>query len=59
MHAKLGLVMVLLIYHFMCWRHLVALREQRNAMSHVYFRYFNEFPVLLLIAVVILVVVKP
>ena len=59
MHAKLGLVVILLVYHIMCWRHLVSLREQRNTRSHVYFRYFNEFPVLLLIAIVILVVVKP
>ena len=59
MHAKLGLVAMLGVYHFFCWRFLLALRDDSNIRSHVFFRYFNEFPVLLLVAIVILVVVKP
>ena len=59
MHAKLTLVLVLLAYHFQCWRHLLQLRQDRNRRGHVYYRWFNEFPVLLLVAIVILVVVKP
>ena len=59
MHAKLALVAVLLGYHFYCG-HLVRLfREDRNTRSHVFYRFFNEFPVLLLIAIIILAVVRP
>ncbi len=59
MQAKLALVAMLLVYHGMCWAHMVALRDGRNRRGHVFFRLFNEFPVLLLIAIVILIVVKP
>jgi putative membrane protein len=59
MHAKLVVVAGLIAYHIECGRILAAF--QRNAMprSHVWFRWFNEIPVLLLLAAVILVVVKP
>jgi putative membrane protein len=59
MHAKLLLVAVLLVFHFMCWQHLKNFRDDRNTRDHVYFRWFNEVPTVVLIAVVILVVVKP
>lgn len=59
MHAKLLLVAVLLVFHFMCWQHLKNFRDDRNTRDHVYFRWFNELPTVVLIAVVILVVVKP
>lgn len=59
MHAKLALVAVLAVYHLMCWRYLRLFRADANRHSHVFYRWFNEFPVLLLVAIVILVVVKP
>jgi protoporphyrinogen IX oxidase len=59
LHVKLLLAVVLVVYHIWCWRLLVMFREDRNRHSHVYFRWFNEFPVLLLVAMVVLVVVKP
>jgi len=59
LHAKLALVLVLIVYHLWCGRLLRDFREERNRRSHVWFRWFNEFPVLLLVAIVILVVVKP
>jgi putative membrane protein len=59
LHAKLVLVLALIAYHAWCWRLLVAFREDRNRHSHVWYRWFNEAPVLVLVAVVILVVVKP
>jgi len=59
LHAKTALVMLLAGYHLYCG-HLVKLFAQdRNTRSHVWFRFFNEVPVLVLIAVVILVTVKP
>jgi putative membrane protein len=59
LHAKLTLVIVLIGYHHYCGRLLKQFRAQQNRHSHVWFRWFNEVPVLLLVAVVILVVTKP
>lgn len=59
MHGKLALVLVLIGYHGLCWKYLLAFRDDINQKSHRFYRYFNEFPVLLLVGIVILVVVKP
>lgn len=59
LHAKLALVAVLLVYHVYCGKLLVAFKHDQNRHSHVFYRWLNEFPVLILFAVVILVVVKP
>ncbi len=59
MHAKLFLVVLLLVYHHMCGRFLKAFREDRNRHSHVYFRWFNEVPVIFLVGICILVVIRP
>ena len=59
MHAKLLLVVVLIAYHFYCGKLVKDFRLNRNRHNHIYFRWFNELPVFLLAAVVILVVVKP
>lgn len=59
MHAKLTLVVLLLVYHHLCARYLRAFREDRNRHTHVFYRWFNEAPVLILVGIVILVVVKP
>lgn len=59
LHVKLALVTVLLIYHMYCGKLLRDFRDNRNRHGHVFYRWFNEFPVLILVAVVILVVVKP
>lgn len=59
MHAKLALVALLIVYHFWCGRLLRQLRDDVSTHSHRYFRVFNELPVLILFAVVILAVVRP
>jgi protoporphyrinogen IX oxidase len=59
LHAKLALVVVLVAYHAWCGKLMLDFRAGRNARSHVWFRWFNEFPVVVLVASVILVVVKP
>lgn len=59
LHAKLALVAVLVLYHVYCGKLLLDFKHDRNRHSHVYYRWFNEFPVVILIAIVILVVVKP
>jgi putative membrane protein len=59
LHAKTALVALLVIYHFWCGHLLKQFAAGVNAYSHVWFRFFNEVPVLVLAAVVILAVVKP
>ena len=56
---KAGLVLLLIGYHHMCLSHMKRLAEDRNDKTHVYFRVFNEVPVLFLVGIVILVIVKP
>jgi len=59
LHIKLALVAALVAYHFYCGRIIRELADGRNQRSHVWFRWFNELPVVVLMVVVILVVVKP
>ncbi len=59
LHAKIALVAILAGYHLWCWRLMRDFAEERNRKSHVWFRWFNEFPVLVLFATVFLVVFKP
>lgn len=59
MHAKLTLVVLLVGYHHVCGAMYKRLARGENTRSNVFYRWFNEAPVLLLIAIVILVVVKP
>lgn len=59
LHAKLVLVVLLIGYHHACSSLLRKFEQNRNMRSHVWFRWFNEIPTLILLATVILVVVKP
>ena len=59
MHAKLSLVAVLIAYHIYLGRLLADFSHDRNRHGHVFYRWLNEFPVLILIGVVILVEVQP
>jgi protoporphyrinogen IX oxidase len=59
LRAKLLLVALLVGYHFWCYRLMLALRAGVNPHSQRWYRWFNEAPGLLLLAIVILAVVKP
>jgi putative membrane protein len=59
MHAKLTLVLLLIAYHLYCGKLLKDFQANKNTRSHVWYRWFNEVPVIVLTLVVILVVVKP
>lgn len=59
MHAKLALVVLLVGYHHYCGRLLKQFTAGQVTRSHVWFRWFNEMPVLVMFAVVFLVVLKP
>lgn len=59
MHAKLALVVLLVGYHIYCGHLVKVFAADQNTRSHKFYRVFNELPVLVLMAVTILVVVKP
>lgn len=56
---KLGLVAALIGYHLYCLKLVRMFRNDQNTRSHIFYRWFNEFPALILIAVVLLAVLKP
>ena len=59
LHAKLLLVFGLIIYYIYCGKIMRDFKSGQNKRSHVWFRWFNEVPVILLLVITILVVVKP
>ncbi len=59
LHLKTALVALLAGYHWHCGQLLTAFKNGRCDKSHVWFRFYNELPVLVLLAVIFLVVLKP
>lgn len=59
LHIKLFCVLLLVIYHIICGKLLFDFKHDRNKHSHIWYRWFNEIPVILLTAIVILAVVRP
>ena len=59
MQLKLIGVAALIIYHLQCGRYVKAINDNSDSHSHVFFRFFNEIPVIFLFTIVILAVLKP
>ncbi len=59
LYIKAVLVALLVIYHLYCGKLLDNFREEKNTRSHIFYRWFNEIPVLFLVVIVVLVVVRP
>jgi putative membrane protein len=59
MHAKLLVVLLILGYHHGCGRLLKKFEAGVNTRGHVFYRWFNEVPVILMTVAIVLVVVKP
>ncbi|MFK7815908.1 MAG: protoporphyrinogen oxidase HemJ [Gammaproteobacteria bacterium] len=59
LYVKLLLIALLIMYHLWCGRIVNTFANDTNTKSHVWYRWFNEAPVIALFAIVILVVVKP
>lgn len=59
LHIKLCLLVVLVAYHLHCGKLLMDFKHDRNQHSHVFYRWYNEFPVLILVAIVLLATIKP
>jgi putative membrane protein len=59
LHAKMVLVGVLVAYHLYCGKLLIDFRHDRNRHGHVFYRWLNEIPVLILVAIILLVELQP
>jgi putative membrane protein len=59
LHLKFALVFILVIYHLYCGYLRTQFARDQNKHSHIFYRYLNEFPVLILIAIVLLTILKP
>ncbi|MEY3899613.1 MAG: hypothetical protein RI962_768 [Pseudomonadota bacterium] len=59
MHVKLIIVLLLIAYHHLCKRLLSTFERGENTRSHIWYRWFNEIPVIGMIIAVVLVVLKP
>ncbi|TLX47567.1 TIGR00701 family protein [Pseudoalteromonas phenolica] len=59
LHYKFVLVIILYIYHGYCFKLLADFKHDRNTRSDRFYRIFNEFPVLLLLAIIMLAILKP
>jgi putative membrane protein len=59
LHAKLLLVGLLVVYHIWCGKLLMDFKHDRNRHSHQWYRWFNEVPVLFLVAFILLATLKP
>ena len=59
LYAKLALVAVLVVYHGYCGKLMIDFRHDRNRHGHVFYRWLNELPVVVLIAIILLVELQP
>jgi putative membrane protein len=59
LHAKLFIVLLLVIYHLACGKFLFAFKHDRNIRGDLFYRWFNEIPTAMLVLITILAIVKP
>ena len=59
LHIKLILALILYLYMGVCWKYVRDFKHDRNRHTHIFYRWFNEIPSVILIVIVILVMVKP
>ena len=59
LHVKLALIVLLLVYHVWCGKLLLDFKYDRNTRSHIWYRWFNEVPVLFLFIIILLASLKP
>jgi protoporphyrinogen IX oxidase len=56
---KLICIFLLVVYHIYCGKLMIDFKHDSNVHSHIWYRWFNELPVFILVAIIILAVVKP
>jgi protoporphyrinogen IX oxidase len=59
LQAKLILILIMLAYHAYCGKILKTFKQDNNTRKHIFYRWFNEIPVLFLVAIILLAVIKP
>src|SRR5258708_24918088 len=59
LYAKMALVAVLVVYHIYCGKLMIDFKRDRKRRGHVFYRWLNELPVVVLIAIILLVELQP
>ncbi|MBN1378242.1 MAG: protoporphyrinogen oxidase HemJ [Gammaproteobacteria bacterium] len=59
LHIKLGLILLLIVYHIWCGKLLIDFRKNKNRHSHIWYRWFNEVPAVFLVTIILLATLKP
>ena len=59
LHAKMALVIILVVYHVYCGKLMIDFRRDCNRHGHLFYRWLNELPVILLVAIILLVELQP
>lgn len=59
LHIKITFVLILVVYHAYCFKLLKTFKEDKNTRSSKFYRFFNEAPVIILLAIIILVYIRP
>ncbi|MEZ5584744.1 MAG: CopD family protein [Candidatus Competibacteraceae bacterium] len=59
LHTKLLLLLLMVAYHVWCGKLMLDFKHDRNRRSHVWYRWFNEVPVIFLIGIILLAELKP
>ncbi len=59
LHVKILLVLALIAYHVLCGKYMLDFKLNRNKHGHVFYRWFNEIPTIILFAAIVLAVLKP
>lgn len=59
LHWKLLLVLGLWAYHLICGHFVKRFKHDKNSHSHVFYRWFNEAPVIALIGIICLAIIRP
>lgn len=59
LHAKIAFVVLIALYHYSCFKIYYQFKQKQNQRSHLFFRWYNEIPLLLLVGVIVLVLFRP
>ena len=59
LYAKMALVIILVVYHVYCGKRMIDFKLDRNRHSQLFYRWLNELPVILLVAIILLVELQP
>jgi putative membrane protein len=59
LHIKLGFIFLMIAYHIWCGKLMIDFRRNKNRHSHIWYRWFNEIPIIFLFVIIVLATLKP